>query len=648
MVISKGAVTLRCDRADFYQSTSVAVASGHVVVVSDQGEIRGEKINFNFVTMSGEFVEAKYIHDPLYGESELITKVGDNQINLEKGYLTTCDHDKPHFRLASKKIEVYPGEKAVARNVRLIIGKVPILFIPRFTQRLDEKKPWLTIIPGYTKDWGIFLLTGWRYQLHENLKGTVHLDYRERKDFASGVDVDYKIPNMGSGIMRTYYMNERNISSKRTWQVRLRPTVERERFKGEWRHQWKIDDRTDAILQYYKLSDKDFLKDYFEREFEKDPDPETFFQLTHALPNGALSFRTDKRVNRHSNAIERLPEIKLDISNQEIGNTGLYLKNATTYSNLSSKTAAPSFDRKETMRIDVDNEVSYPFKISIIELRPFVGGRETYYSKTKFRSKYNTIRGIFRSGASLSTKFYRVYDFHTAKWDLDINRLRHIFTPSVSYLYQHDPTFPSSQLDIFDGIDSITQEHRINFAFENKLQTKRKNKSEDIVRTIIDTDYLLKEHPGKPGFNSVRTSIEVYPRKGLTFSFDSNYDLKGNQLATANFELNLKEDKWSFDLGKRFSITDDDQVTAGFSYRINPKWAFKIYERYDTRSGTQKEQEFSVTRDLHEWEMDLNFNETRGHGSEIWLVFRLKSFPDFMFDFGTGFNKRKAGSQSGE
>ena len=35
------------------------------------------------------------------------------------------------------------------------------------------------------------------------------------------------------------------------------------------------------------------------------------------------------------------------------------------------------------MRVDTDNQMSYPMKIGFIEFTPFVGGRNTYYSKTK-------------------------------------------------------------------------------------------------------------------------------------------------------------------------------------------------------------------------------------------------------------------------
>jgi hypothetical protein len=72
----------------------------------------------------------------------------------------------------------------------------------------------------------------------------------------------------------------------------------------------------------------------------------------------------------------------------------------------------------------------------------------------------------------------------------------------------------------------------------------------------------------------------------------------------------------------------------------------RTYSRFDLEHGILKEQEYALTRDLHEWQMDINFNEKRAEGNEIWLVFTLKAFPEMALDLGTSFNKRKAGSQS--
>jgi hypothetical protein len=107
-------------------------------------------------------------------------------------------------------------------------------------------------------------------------------------------------------------------------------------------------------------------------------------------------------------------------------------------------------------------------------------------------------------------------------------------------------------------------------------------------------------------------------------------------------------DKWTAGIGKRWNREVDDQLTTNFTYKINPKWKLRSYTRYDLQNGILKEQEFGATRDLHEWTMDININEKFNQGNEIWLVFTLKAFPDMAIDFGTSFNKRKAGSQSSE
>lgn len=653
-VIAKGDVvitfqeaTLTCDMVEFHRDTKIAYANGHVRLVTTQGEISGDALTYNFETMKGDFNSAHVISQPFYGHGKHVKKIEENQIVMEDAYITTCDHDKPHYSFKSKKVDVYPGDKMVARNIRVALGKLPVMFIPRFTQNLKDKKPRVILTPGYDSDWGAFLLSQWRFYLGENVKGTVHLDYRERKDFASGIDLDYKTKHWGEGILRTYYMNERAITSSRFYQERPTPTVERERYKAEWRHKWQIDNKTNAIMQYYRLSDSDVLNDYFESEHDADSSPDSFFLMTRALLKGTLSVRTDFRVNRFEGALERLPEVRYTLANQPLGKTGLYFKDTTTYSNLINKSAAPSEVRQKTMRLDTDNELSYPMKLGFIEAKPFMGAQHTYYSRAKSKDDYDSIRGIFRTGVSLSTKFYKIVDIETDFWGADIERMRHIVTPSVLYEYTAPPTIASSVFDSFDGIDSQTNKHSINLSLENKFQLKRNGKTVEFLRAIIATDFRLKEDPARVGFDQITTDVDFRPTDWLTMYFDSSYDTRTDKLDTANFDMYINGgDRWALGIGKRFNNAVDDQLTAEFRYKINSKWAFRMLERYDLESGTQKEQEYVLTRDLHAWEMDFHYNETRGEGSEILLLFRLKAFPDMGFDFGTSFNKRKSGSQS--
>ena len=123
--VSPAGVTLTCDRIDFSQKTRIGIAEGHVVLTRGKERMAGDKMNFDFAKMQGDFLEAKMYAAPFFGAGRKVAKVGDNHLVMEKGYLTTCDLDKPHFGFFSRKIDVFPGDKAVARGTILRLGKVP-------------------------------------------------------------------------------------------------------------------------------------------------------------------------------------------------------------------------------------------------------------------------------------------------------------------------------------------------------------------------------------------------------------------------------------------------------------------------------------------------------------------------------------------
>lgn len=646
---------LTCDKVTVFSDTNDAIAEGNVHLYTPKGNLEGEKLIYNFTKKTGTIIGANLqaVALPFYGTGKTIEKFDDQHLEIKRGYLTTCDLAKPHYRLSSRKLEIYPGERIVIKDARFVIGKQTLFYFPRYTQVLNDKRPHVVVVPGYDKRWGFYILQAWRYYFNENSKGQIHLDFREKKDFASGIDYNYKIPNMGEGLIRTYYMNERNIQADRVYLERDSPTLERERFKAEWRHKWQIDNDTNAILQYYRLSDTDFIKDYFRRESEKVGDPNTFFLLTHSLPAANLSLDVEKRVNRFFAATERLPQLKFDSFSQAIGDTRFYFKSQNTYDNISNKAAQPSESvttGKQTQRVDTYNEFSHQQRFGFIETRPYVGSRQTYFSRGNDPASdknSNIIRGIFYSGIDLSTKFYRIFDTQTNFLNLDINRLRHIITPTVTYGYIHRPTIDSSKLINFDGIDTISRQNQMNFSLENKLQTKRGGNSVDILRLISSTDYLFKHDPEGSRFDRIKNDLELTPYSWLTASADTDYDTRKRQLETVNFDISASTgDEWQVKFGRRYQRKLSNEITAEFAYRVNPKWKFRAYGRYDSRKDLVREQEYSIIRDLHCWEMEMNYNNTPGLGNSIWIIFRIKAFPAMSFEFDKRFNTRKAGSQS--
>jgi hypothetical protein len=376
--------------------------------------------------------------------------------------------------------------------------------------------------------------------------------------------------------------------------------------------------------------------------------------LTRVMPHGTLTFNVDtSRENRPIRGIERIPEVQYILNNTQIGKTGFYAKSTDTFSDLSHQDYPKTFNEK-TLRFDSNNDISHPFKVGFIQFNPHLGGEETYYSRTANLDQQNVIRGMFRGSLDMSTKFYRVWDYHTDFAGLNINGLRHVITPTITYLYQARPTFPATSLNQFDpSIDDLYRIHEFQFGLENKLQTKRKGEVVDLARILITSNYGLKGTTGHRGFNPYDATIDIMPTDWLSFHSLDEYDFHGGHWNSANFDGEVHGKGWAFSLGNLFTRTESDQLTAEFDYTINPKWKIALYgtvpvtNAIDGNINTARQNEITVTRDLHEWEMDLSFNRQEGQGSTFFVLFRLKAFPDMKFNFlQSSFQPSKAGAQN--
>jgi len=658
---------LYCDRLQLDRVVKEVVADGHVYLDSPQENIIAQGLTYNFDDGTGEFRDARMFIDPYQVKGKKIDKVSANHMIMKEGYLTTSDWDQPDYRIAARRMDIYQHDRAIIHGMKIYLGKVPLMYLPYYVQDL-KNRPIFTFIPGHSKDFGMFLLTTTRLSLGPRVKLNVYEDIRERTGFSEGFDLKYNTSNFGGGILRTYYAAENKIASHHIWNkynsqgIKKGPTTHHERYRIIWRHQWRIDQNTSAIWQIYKIHDYDivnngFLKQYFPREFRQGTQgaaTDSYFLLTRSMPHGTLTFHIeDTRINRPLRGVEYYPQIQYVVNNQQIGKTGFYVKNTNEFSNIIQQNYPKTFTHK-TIRFDTYNDISHPMKIAFIQFNPHVGGEETYYSRASDIHRTNILRGQFHTGADFTTSFYKTWAYATNFAGLNINGLRHIITPTASYVYQHRPTFISADLNQFDGIDSLDKAHYIALGLENKLQTHRNGKIVDLIRALVSSNFALKENPGVGGFGPVDATIDMYPTNWLTFHADSEYNHYDSHYNTADFDGTIKGNGWSISLGDRFGYSVGSELTAELYYRINPKWSARVYERIGVGSGGggirdsgNKEEEFVVTRDLHEWEMDFAYHTQRGLGSEFFLVFRLKAMPDMKLDlFNTSFHTRKAGSQS--
>ena len=660
--LTKEGTVLTCDRAVVNTVTNDAHAEGNVILKDAKGVIKATSCDYNFKTKTGQAFDAKLAYPPYYGLGKIVKKVSENEIEIKNGYFTTCDKEHPHYRIQSRSLEIFPDDKVTAKAMTFRVVNTPILYMPKFTQNLKDDRMHVQVTPGKSKDWGLFLLTAWRYDLLPGSGGRVHLDYREKREFAWGIDNNYDTKSFGQGYFKTYYMNERKLSKRisKYWfkdsAANNHPAhpIEEQRYRIQWRHKWEMDKDTYWLAEYHKLSDTNFIKDYFFREYEKNSQPPSYLLYSHILSNqsSTLSILTQKRTNRIFSETEKLPEIKLDTANTKILDSPVYVSSNVSYASFNKKTATTPGNAglwgedEANQRVDVYKRLSLPFKLAFLDLNPFTGSRETYFRRIAGR-EIGIFREIWDSGIDLTTRFYRIFDVDVDILGVEINKLRHIVSPTVNYSYTHPPTVSSTKLLQFDSTDSIGEANQMGFSLENKLQTKRRNKTVDFLRFVMGTNYFFNVEGRKRKWSdAVSLDLEILPYDWMRFESDATFDRKKHNFSFANFDLKTYGKNISWGGGYRYERDTSSQMTSELILDLIKGWSFKIYERLQFKGNSLvKEQTYSVSKELHCWILDINYNVLRERGETIWFAIRLKAFPEMSLDYNQNYHEPKPGSQ---
>ncbi|NQT33245.1 MAG: LPS assembly protein LptD [Candidatus Omnitrophica bacterium] len=671
--ITHGSTTLTCDKIEVDTRTRQAFCEGNVRVEQPAGVLTGERIRYDFDRERGEVIGAKVEAFPWFGEADETSKIGENEYFLKKGFITTCDLDAPHYRVKAHEIRVFPNDKVIAKNVTFYIGKVPVLWLPYYYHPYIQSRAKVQFMPGRSSDWGYFLLSAWRFYLRGDSKADIFLDYRSSKGFAEGANIyynmaDFGLPGLGSGIFRMYFVHQNGpgtydksaFSDNGVERSNGTDAVFRQRL--QWKHRVDFQPGTVGMFEFNKVTDENFLKDYFYNEYEEaNRVPLNYGSIVSSNNNYSASILGNVRVNDFYTVVERLPEAKLDVYSQQLWNTPLYYE--ANYTASVFKKAYRKQDKRaaeKVNRLDVFQKISMIASLGPLKITPYGTFRGTFYSAKGGENKA-VGRSILGTGVDLYMRFFKTYDVATNFLKLDINELRHIITPSAGFSYEGMPTVDPNDLYQMDSIDALDHSTKVSFSLENKLQTRRQRGDslvvDDLARFIMSADcfYVMeKSWDGLKGHTQLRNftfDLELRPYSWFWVDGDMEIDAKDESLKSSSVELSIRPwDFLRFDLGYRYEkmLPDNrNQLIMDLNYMINPKWKVGIYERFDVETRKVEEQQYSITRDLHCWEVEVVYDIDGSNFLKdeytFWVVFKIKAFPDLPIGLDRSYERRPPG-----
>ncbi|MBV8582255.1 MAG: hypothetical protein JOZ86_16655 [Candidatus Eremiobacteraeota bacterium] len=145
--------------------------TGHTFVKNREGDtiLYADSVRFDETTQKATLIRGRGESTNGVERGKLhfagTTMVTDNQgvTHVERANLTTCENPRGGYHLESKTLDVYPGDKAVARSAVLFLGALAVFYLPIaiISLRRDEtgsrRNPGFIPIIGYSAAEGFWV-----------------------------------------------------------------------------------------------------------------------------------------------------------------------------------------------------------------------------------------------------------------------------------------------------------------------------------------------------------------------------------------------------------------------------------------------------------------------------------------------------------
>lgn len=685
VVIQYGDTTIYADYGQYHTDTHDVFITGHVRIFREGEIFVGERAVYNLETKKLHAANFQGDFYPFRFSADSVNSIGAPGAYVVKdASFTTSDSSIPDYQLRAKSARIYTGQRIIMRNVTLYVGNVPVFWWPYLYQPLRRDMSY-TLHPGYYSGWGFFTLSEWNFPIADNWDGRLHVDFRDQRGLAFGLDTNYRFgPNDQSwGRFSSYFAPD---STPPTITVGgNKDKVTSDRYRVSIQDRVYLTDDLWANININKISDVDMLRDFLPNEYRLDPQPDNVGSLTQWDKYYTLSLVYRKQLNNFNDVTEQLPSLALDVNRHAVTEgSNLFYDGDTSYARmrlaLASGSTLPNY---EYNRVDSYHELIYPMEFwKFLSFVPRIGLRGDYYSQQgAFQTNVNDItvqtllpnntlvstvqqtvtnklvthgaifRGVVDGGFESSFKLSKEYpNVESRDWGLD--DLRHVIQPYMDLslaatsvdptkLLQIDRYQPSTQLPIFDfpqfnGIDDISNWAVVQLGIRNRLETKRDNQTFTWLGLNTFVDVNIKEPTFATGgsrqglLSNLYNNLSFSPVPWASIKVTSETPLDSHGFNEINTNLTYMASKdLQVTLGHQYLdhnpyFAASSLVDSGIYYRINDNWSLSAREEYEFDNSTLENQVYQLHRDLTSWVASFGVQvENNGPGSSPRMLYAI-------------------------
>ncbi|MFO0869278.1 MAG: organic solvent tolerance protein OstA [Pirellulales bacterium] len=496
-----------------------------------------------------------------FGAAVTSSRLGVPRYWFQSETIEFQDQQRPRINPYTQLPEVNPatGEPAVqhdylatSRNNWIYLAGVPIFYWPTVATDLKEPSYYLQRAQVRSDnvfgtqvllDWDMYQLLGIRNRL-PNTKWQLSTDVLTERGFGVGTNFRYGgdtllgTPGPYQGFLDAWYLpHDSGIDNLGIDRRDLAPeSLQRGRILGQHRQRLPWDMR--LTLEIGFISDRNFLEQYYEREWDQNKDLTTGLEIKRLDENTSLSLTADVRINPFFTQTQWLP--RLDhywLGEAPLGNIFTWYEHTHVGYGQLQITNTPEdpedFDKFQLMPWEVTSsgvrtatrqEIDLPFEVGPVKLVPYALGEVAYWGDDLNGDPLTRLYG--QAGIRTSLPFWRS-DPSVQSELFNLNGLAHKITLDADVFFA-DANQNLDQLPLYDNVDDDSIEH---FRRRTLFNTFNQTKGTEIPLPFDERYYAL-----RTGLQSAVTSAATeiaddlaMARLGLYQRWQTKRGLPGQQ-----------------------------------------------------------------------------------------------------------------------
>jgi LPS-assembly protein len=595
--ISKNDKQLTADFIELDHKTMHAYAQGNVVLTVGQDILSGSHLEIDLDRQVGS-IENAYLflkENNFHITAHKIQKTGENTYRIDEATLTTCDGEKPDWKITGKDIKIKEDGSGTAKHATMRVKDIPVLYSPYFYYPANRDRQSGFLMPEFASSdrKGTEYNQPFFWAISDSSDATFYANYMSKRGLKLGAEYRYIFSERSQGAIMLDGFHDRKVddgtgdsSDKYGFQDDpvdvLRTNENRFWFRASHHQQLPYEIFTKLDLDIVK--DQDYLREfpvgymgyentekYFLEEFHRqlddynDPLRVNRLNLNRIWPKFSFNFEPrwndDTRRNENtSRTLQRLPFIGFDGAKQKILNSPLYLDLESQY-NYFWRDEGP-----RGQRIDVHPRFYVPFRASnYLTIEPSVGLRETAYrlDKKNFDDESNNSRWshreLFDTRLDFFSEISKVFDLEGQLFE----KIKHTIRPQVTHEFVPDAN--QGGLPSFDPIDHIDETNKITYSLTNTLTSKSKQVDLEpaisqqattragIFKTPVDysyTDFFRLQveqsydfEKSKRAFAPISARLDIIPGKYIWVDADAAWSVYDNKFLSHNLQASLWDNR---------------------------------------------------------------------------------------------------------